>query len=228
MKLAIYDFDGTLFERETLPFIVKYYQKNGYSKRKLAKFYIHITRLLAVYKLKLDPTMDKEKFRAKAAMVFMYLFEEFSKEDLKTFFRHCTTEIVKDFNPGVLADMKEKKAAGYHTVICSGANTLLLGEVSKHVPVDTVIGTELHFTDRDRFDFHAAHRIITGKNKPLALLESFDRDKVDWDQSFAFGDSYYDVDILSLTGNPVAVNPDDQLRAIAAEKGWTIMDASAS
>ncbi len=35
MKLAIYDFDGTLFDEETLPFIAKYYGKNKYSKIKL-------------------------------------------------------------------------------------------------------------------------------------------------------------------------------------------------
>lgn len=39
MKLAIYDFDGTLFQNETLPFILKYWQKNKYKKRILIKTY---------------------------------------------------------------------------------------------------------------------------------------------------------------------------------------------
>jgi len=222
MKLAIYDFDGTIFEKETLPFIVKYWSANGYSKVRLIKFYALALKLLATYKLKLDPAMDKEKFRATAAKLFMILFEGMTKKEIAQFFGDCTSEIINHFNERVIENIHQKKAEGFHTVICSGANTLLLEEVGKHLPIDTIIGTELVFLADQTYDFDAPLMIVTGTNKPKALINAFQGMEIDWENSYAFGDSYYDHDILSLTGNPVAVNPDKGLRKIALEKDWAI------
>lgn len=223
MKLAIYDFDGTIFEKETLPFIVKYYASNKYSKIKLVQFYAKLLKLTAIYKLKLNPSLDKEKYRATAANIFMYLFEGMTKDELIQFFRDCSAEIKKHFNVKVLESIQEKKSEGYHTVICSGANTLLLNEITKYVSVDTVIGTELFFLDDETYDYDAQVVVVTGENKPKALLNRFKGIDIDWDNSFAFGDSYYDHDILNLTGNPVAVNPDERLKQIVVEKGWATL-----
>jgi HAD superfamily phosphoserine phosphatase-like hydrolase len=223
MKLAIYDFDGTIFEKETPPFIVKHWAANGYSKIKLVKFYALIIKLIATYKLKLDPSMDKENFRATAAKLFMLLFQGMTKKEITQFFSDCTTEVVNHFNAAVIESIYEKKAEGYHTVICSGANTLLLDEVGKHLPIDTIIGTELVFLDDQTYDFDAPLMIVTGTNKPKALLETFQGMEIDWPNSYAYGDSCYDHDILNMTGNPVAVNPDKGLRDIALKKGWAIL-----
>ena len=223
MKIAIFDFDGTLFQKETLPFIVKYYSNNKYSKGKLIKFYIRVIALTIKYKLKLDLTLDKEKYRSIAAKIFMYLFEDMDKGEIIKFFSDCTTEIIKHFNPAVLDSIKDRKAENYHIVICSGANTLLLNEVTKYVEFDTVIGTELYFLKDGSFDYNAQIIITTGKNKPIALLERFKNIDIDWENSYAYGDSYYDYDIMNLTGNPVAVNPDDGLRRLAMENDWVIL-----
>ncbi len=153
----------------------------------------------------------------------MILFEGIDKEDIIEFFRDCTKEIVKHFNLAIEASVIEKKAEGFHTVLCSGANMLLLEEVAKYIEFDTVLGTELNFLPDGTYDFKAPLTIITGKNKPIALLERFNGTEINWEDSFAYGDSYYDSDMLELTGNPVAVNPDERLRRIATEKGWSIL-----
>jgi HAD superfamily hydrolase (TIGR01490 family) len=223
MKLAIYDFDGTLCEKETLPFIFKFYRKNNYSKIKSAQFYIRIIGLTLKYKLKLDSSLDKEKYREIAATIFMYLFEDMKKDDIVKFFCDCASEIVEYFNLKVVESIKIRKEQGYHIVVCSGANTLFLSEIAKHIEFDEVIGTELSFLEDGPYDFEAQIFITTGKNKPIALLERFKDKEVDWQNSCAYGDSYYDYDIMNLTGTPIAVNPDEGLRAIAMEKGWEIL-----
>jgi|LGOV01.1.fsa_nt_gb phosphoserine phosphatase len=60
MKLAVYDFDGTLCKIETLPFIFRFYRKNNYSKIKFIQCYMKMIGLTLKYKLKLDPSLDKE------------------------------------------------------------------------------------------------------------------------------------------------------------------------
>lgn len=223
MKLAIYDFDGTLFERETLPYIVKYYGSNKYSKVKLLTFYCRVITLTIKYKLKLDKSLDKEKYRATASKIFMYLFEDMKKEEIRDFFSACAHTTVAHFNQSVVQSISNRKAAGYHVVLCSGANTLLLDAVAKYLDVDSVIGTELHFLDNDYYDFDAEMIVITGRNKPIALKAHFKGEVIDWEASCAYGDSYYDFDFMSLTGDPTAVNPDDGLRQIAMERGWPVL-----
>ena len=43
---------------------------------------------------------------------------------------------------------------------------------------------------------------------------------MDLSRSVAFGDTDQDVPMFSLVGVPVAVNPNEKLRAICETKGW--------
>lgn len=172
---------------------------------------------------KVTPSMDKEKFRAKASMIFLKLFENMTREELNEFFVKCSTSISEHFNHQILKSMAQSKEEGYHIVVCSGAYDLLLEQMRQYVHIDTILGTKLHFTSDNTLDYDKPLHIVTGKNKSAALLKVFDKDTIDWANSYAYGDSYYDYDILSLTGNPIAVTPDDRLRKIATEKNWHII-----
>ena len=46
------------------------------------------------------------------------------------------------------------------------------------------------------------------------------RHDIDLDPSYAYSDSLSDLPMLRAVGNPVAVNPDPPLAAIAKEEGW--------
>ncbi|MDN6626607.1 MAG: HAD-IB family phosphatase, partial [Pisciglobus halotolerans] len=156
----------------------------------------------------------------------MYLFEDMKKRDIVTFFRDSASEINEYFNPKVVESIKNRKKEGYRIVLCSGANTLLLNEVAEYIELDDIIGTELFFLEDGSYDFNSPVFVTTGKNKPIALLERFKNKEIDWQNSCAYGDSYYDFDIMNLTGNPIAVTPDAGLREIAIEKGWEILGES--
>lgn len=47
--------------------------------------------------------------------------------------------------------------------------------------------------------------------------------EIDWSDSYAYGDSYSDLAVLELVGNPVAVKPDSRLSEIAIHRKWEIM-----
>jgi phosphoserine phosphatase len=47
--------------------------------------------------------------------------------------------------------------------------------------------------------------------------------EVDLSHSFSYGDGIFDVPVLELVGNPVAVYPDSQLRDYASQRGWQII-----
>jgi hypothetical protein len=47
---------------------------------------------------------------------------------------------------------------------------------------------------------------------------------IDLSRSFAYSDSITDRPMLELVGQPVAVNPDRELRRLAQQRGWKIRD----
>ena len=67
-------------------------------------------------------------------------------------------------------------------------------------------------------------KFITGKNKKETILKKFPKEaNVDWAASYSYADSYFDSDVLELTGHPHAVNPDAKLNKLALDRGWAII-----
>ena len=64
----------------------------------------------------------------------------------------------------------------------------------------------------------------TASRRPRRSRSSPRASGIDLSQSYAYSDSITDLPMLEVVGNPVAVNPDKDLRRIAEERGWQIRD----
>ena len=85
-----------------------------------------------------------------------------------------------------------------------------LGTVSEHVDgvyTGRLVGDMLH-----------------GPAKGEAVRALADREGLDLDRCSAYSDSYNDLPMLSLVGDPCVINPDAKLRAHARANGWRIRD----
>jgi phosphoserine phosphatase len=60
-----------------------------------------------------------------------------------------------------------------------------------------------------------------GKAEAIRLLA--EREGIDLAASWAYSDSESDLPMLRLVGHPVVVNPDKELRRVAAEEGWDVI-----
>lgn len=67
--------------------------------------------------------------------------------------------------------------------------------------------------------------IVHGVNKVAAVESVAEEHGIDLEHSWAYSDSANDIPMLSLVGNPVAVNPDKELAAHARRMSWEILDA---
>ena len=63
-----------------------------------------------------------------------------------------------------------------------------------------------------------------GEGKAEAIREVAAREGVDLSESYAYSDSISDIPMLEAVGHPVAVNPDRDLRKVAAEREWQVRD----
>lgn len=59
--------------------------------------------------------------------------------------------------------------------------------------------------------------------KAQAIRQLAEREGIDLDESYAYSDSESDLPMLQVVGHPVVVNPDKELRRIAAERGWDVL-----
>jgi HAD superfamily hydrolase (TIGR01490 family) len=219
MKLAIFDFDGTLFLEDTLPFLLKQWAKFGYSKFKLGIVYASLARLYVMHKL----GAHSDKSIRAVMRKFLRIFAGMQRAEIEEFFNRCADVIMTRLNSSVVEEVTAAKLAGFHTVLLSGCFEYLLNKVAAVLNIDTVIGTSIFYKD-GRVDYRRPLEVVYAADKVLRLQAVFHGKKVEWDESIAYADSSSDIHLLSIVGCPVAVKPDKALKDKAQESGWRILD----
>ena len=219
-KLAIFDFDGTLFTKDTLPYIGKAWKKQtGYNFRYYL-LYAKIAPVLLLYKLKLIP---RETLKYLAVKNFHSIFQGMRKNEIALLFTTVFQQIYPYFNEKVIGELVNAKKEGYHTVLLSGCYTGLLEVIAEQLGFDTILGMELSFQD-DLFDQHAPLHFINGERKQELLQNYFYKEEINWQESRSYADSITDLPILIPVGQPTAVNPEPRLLKIALHKQWRILN----
>jgi HAD superfamily hydrolase (TIGR01490 family) len=110
---------------------------------------------------------------------------------------------------------------GEPVYIVSAALQEIVDALARDLGFDGAIGTVAEVAD-GRYTgrtLHARH----AAGKAAAVRELAEREGLDLAASTAYSDSHTDLPFLEAVGHPVAVNPDRQLRRIAAERGWPVL-----
>lgn len=226
MKVAIVDYDGTLFTKETIPFLLGMAKKKSVPAKDYYKALVKVYICLLKYKVSRRENYDKEKFHKEIATSFLSIYQGMTKEQIEEFFRETVIEAEKYFNQKLLAQLRELKEKDYKIILLSGGFLPYVEKVAQKLEFDYVFATELEYLEKG-FNLKENLLFITGKRKKETIEKYFPKElQVDWQASYAFADSYFDSDVLELTGNPHAVNPDERLRKYALDKNWPIIEES--
>lgn len=219
MRVAIFDFDGTLYAKETYQILMDHLKNHPVYHTRFKSFYRSVLPPYLGHKLKIYPT---HKMRARSMEVYLEALKDLSARELEIFFEEVADKMRSDFNPEVVSQVKKHAQDGLHVMLVSGAYTPLLHISTEGLPFDTIIGTDIPLNNR-KLDTKASLLHVQGIRKN-EQIEAFLGDKeIDWTNSFAYGDSYSDLSVLDLVGNPVAVQPEKQLKEIAEKRNWLII-----
>lgn len=219
MKVAIFDFDGTVYKKQTFSVLMKQLQLHPVYHPHYNKFYMSILPIYIAYKLKLCPEMKMRSFMMKK---YLDVFKGLSEEEIIAYYTEISQDMKEDFNEEVIARMLEHKKNNVHIMLVSGAFTPLLDAVLVDLPIDEIIGTKVPFKDGLYNPDGELHH-VQAKRKNEEITKSLGDIQIEWDNSFAYGDSLSDVSVLEIVGNPVAVNPDKKLQKLATQRGWEII-----
>jgi|GEM_PF-984684 len=219
VRVAIFDFDGTLYEKDTFKILMSHLKHHPVYKDNYKPFFRGILPRYLGYKMKVYP---EQRMKSQSMRLYLSAHHQLTKDQLMTYFGEVKEKMQAGFNPLVVAKLREHIQDNIHVMLVSGAFTLFIEEVITGLPFDTIIGTEIPFKgEAINYDKQLDH--INGSRKNDKIHDALQGHKIDWSNSFAYGDSYSDLSVLDLVGHPVAVKPDSKLRAVAKKRGWEIM-----
>lgn len=219
MKVAIFDFDGTLYMKETFSLLMDHLKKHPTYKLYYGKFYRSILPSYIRYKLKL---LSEAEMKERSMRLYLRAISSLNTTELQAYFEDMKEKMAIDFNEQVIQRLTEHRAAGERVLLVSGAYTPFLQAVTSHLPFDHIIGTDIPL-DGGRIAINQPFIHIQGQRKNEQVELALQGQTIDWANSFAYGDSIADLPVLEKVGHPVAVRPDAKLTAIAQERNWEIL-----
>jgi HAD superfamily hydrolase (TIGR01490 family) len=122
--------------------------------------------------------------------------------------------------PQMLEEVYAHQDAGRPTFIVSAAGNGVVEQLAHVLGMDGGIGTRYEVDAEGDFTGRLDGPFVYGEGKVEAMREFAARHEIELAESFAYSDSLSDLPMLRAVGNPVAVNPDPPLAAIAREEGW--------
>ena len=115
----------------------------------------------------------------------------------------------------------EHHAAGRDVVIVSTSGSEVVEPIGRMLGADRVVATRLKAEDgryTGEIEYYAY-----AEEKANAIRALADSEGYDLAGSYGYSDSVTDVPMLEAVGFPHAVNPDRELRKVAAAKGWPVL-----
>lgn len=120
-----------------------------------------------------------------------------------------------------LAQIQQHRDKGDTTLIITATNSFVTGPIAKAFQVDHLIATEPEVI-AGKYTGKVAGTPCFQQGKITRLKQWLEKTSHDLEGSTFYSDSHNDLALLKIVTTPIAVDPDDELRATALEKGWEI------
>lgn len=216
-EAAFFDLDKTVIAKSsTLAFTGKLYKAGMLGRRTLLR--AAISQLMYV----IFGADEDQLERAREAM--LALTKGWKQSEIEAIVEEALEEVVA---PLVYAEalflIDEHVRADRLVYIVSASPTEVVRPLAKYIGVDNVIATRAKVDESGNYtgemDVYAY-----GPEKAVAVRAVALERGISLEDSYAYSDSATDLPLLDLVGHPVAVNPEKELREIAEEREWPILD----
>ena len=119
--------------------------------------------------------------------------------------------------------LEHHREQGDHLVIITATNDFVTAPIAKRLGVGTLIATRAEFKD-GRYTGELSGTPCFRDGKVTRLNEWLGASAQNFERSYFYSDSYNDLALLEAVDIPVAVTPDDRLRAHATRLHWQVID----
>ena len=216
-QAAFFDLDKTVIAKSsTLAFGKPFYKAGLFGTRTLMK--IGFAQLLYVLFGADEDALEKARDQ------MLKLTAGWHRSEIEQLVEETLDEVAA---PLVYAEalflIDEHKRNGRDVYIVSASPEQVVRPVARHVGVSKIIASRVK-TDEAGFFLPELERYAMGQGKVDAINEIVEQQDIDLEGSYAYSDSITDLPMMEMVGNPVAVNPEKELRKVTEERGWPILE----
>ncbi len=214
-KIAVFDIDGTIF-RKNLSFelIDELAWMNIFQK----KVRNELVRLYANW---LNHKGTYEEYRKAIVKLYGENVKGCQKADILKA-SAVVMPFYKDRNYIFATELIEKLKKGHYNIIAvSGSPAEIVEEYNKYLGFDKVFGTVYATDDEGFFTGEIAFDPVMDKGQ--VVRQYIQENNLSLEDSYGVGDTESDAKFLDIVANPIAFNPNQNLKEIAEKKGWKII-----
>ncbi|MEW6029426.1 MAG: HAD family hydrolase [Chloroflexota bacterium] len=210
--IVVSDMMGTLTTGSPFLGLVDWVKHNQSKLR--ANFYMAV--ITPSYLLAKSGLIDWQTWGQKLMVNSLGYIENADEEKL----RHASEWVVehnlwKKRREDVIARLVKHREAGAQVYIASSVVEPFIEPFAKRIGAQ-VIGTPVEIVNGR---VRTVGGLVANERKIEQVLSRLGADRVD----AAYGDTWMDIPLLEHADHPVAVYPDEKLKAVALERGWEIV-----
>jgi phosphoserine phosphatase len=214
MSIVVSDIEGTLTTGSSWKALQRYYLT--YLNPWAYRFFI--LRWLPRYPLVKAGILDREKAMTEWMRREINLLKGFSPDEFNEVAEWIVeNEMWSQRRAYMVEELEKFKGSGTKIVLVSSAYQPLVELFADHIDADA-IGSSLIYQENK----------ITGVVRPVNayqqkadnILALYKNEKI----AAAYGDTMSDLPMMEISEEPVAVTPSPELRKIAEQRGWRIID----
>jgi HAD superfamily hydrolase (TIGR01490 family) len=217
MEAAFFDLDKTIVSRSSsLALSRPMYRAGLVSRGQLLRgAYAQMVYLLV-------GADEKKMDRLKEGM--LALTKGWDREQVEQLVREVILDVIDPYVYQEALDLIElHRAEGRRIYVVSSSPEEVVRPLAMHFGASGVIATQAEVGVDGKYTGELAFYCY-GEGKAEGVRDVASRLGIDLEGSYAYSDSVTDLPMLEAVGNPVAVNPDRELRKIAEERGWPIRE----
>ncbi len=221
MIAAFFDVDGTLYGGRVWAGLMEYWRTHG--RRLDARLYY--LRFMPHYFGRKFKLIGEERFRAPWAQHLAWPMRGWTVAQAQACFDWVAREYVKPLRrERIIARLHEHQSQGHVVALVSSGLEPLLAAIGATLGVQRVVGPRVEWRD-GHLTGRTLPPLVIGERKASVTRQRLQEWGLDVDlaASFAYADSVSDLPLLEFVGHPTAVNPDEQLAAVAREQKWPIV-----
>lgn len=213
---AFFDLDRTLMAGSSgLPWARAATKAGLVSRRQMARWGVDAMR----FRLRGSTDEATERLLAEIKKIFRGT----SARQISRMAPEVLVGVLPRIYPEMLEEVYAHQDAGRPTFIVSAAGDELVRLLARILYMDGGIGTAYEVGEDGLFTGEIGGTFMYGEGKVEAMRRFAAEHEIDLQASYAYSDSASDLPMLRAVGNPVVVNPDEDLARVARDQGWRVM-----
>lgn len=148
---------------------------------------------------------------------------ERSTEELATLHREFMAEVIEPILPEKSQELvAHHRAQGHTLMVITATNSFITRPIVSAFGIEHLLATEPKIVN-GRYTREVDGAPCFQHGKVTRLQQWLENRTETLAGSYFYSDSRNDLPLLEMVDHPVAVDPDDTLRAIAVERGWPVI-----